>query len=97
MARVRGNKREAARILLRAAKLLERYGWIQGAATDGVHYCAWGAINKVAGSYRHTATNKRAKRAMVKTVGGRIATFNDKPGRTAEQVAAALRKAAKRV
>lgn len=91
------------RVLLDAARVLERGGWCQGRVKDyaGQH-CALGAIREVAFC---DFLGKAAERVLARSLRLRpgfgsatpdvmVAEWNDDPGRTADEVVTALRKAA---
>lgn len=86
-------------VLLDAADLIEEKGWIQGANwRPGLGYCVFGAINKV--TQNDLAFSDAVGRVLTE-IGrlnqpwtGGIARWNDEPGRTKDEVLAALRKAA---
>ncbi len=83
---------ETARILREAADLLETNGWCQGAFAIGKRRCATGAINAVVASGEEAL---RAHRVVSRYVGAPlVSTWNDHPGRTSQEVMAALRAAA---
>lgn len=81
---------EASKLLLKAAALIEERGWCQGSMLSPSGYCALGAIG-VAGDYRDIAYKARDKFSAVV---GSVATWNDWPGRTKEEVIAKLRSVA---
>jgi hypothetical protein len=82
-----------ARDLENAATLLRERGWCQGRFHDSRgRSCAAGAIRVVTGD---TDAELAARRALRRVVGGEaIALWNDKIGRTAEEVITALESAA---
>ena len=95
-------------VLHRAADLLEsgEWGWCQGFVRNGDNLCALGAIAVAAGdvltprlerfSLKHSDLSWSARELfVVHNEGG--ACWNDAPGRTREEVIAALRKAAELV
>ena len=97
---------EVGKILLDAADYIERKGWCQRVNSNiGGEVCAWGAIAivlEVSPDF-HVLTHTE-QRALVKLVDylgggvrlvGEIVRWNDTPGRTKEQVVAALRAAAR--
>jgi len=90
---------QVADVLDDAADLLEREGWIQGAATAPEGYCVEGAIEAVTGqsvalvSPRDDASD--AESALRRIVGRRAYQWNDAPGRTKPEVLDAFRAAAK--
>ncbi len=93
----------AQRVLLDAAKYIEKYGWTQGGFFSQPHSdldkrpaCAWGAIGSVA-EWEDKLTTK-AYMLLYRHLGCKggcgVPKWNDTPGRTKEQVVAALRGAA---
>lgn len=91
-----------AKILRRAAKLLETKGWTRGAyartssgrfcepnCREAVRFCAIGAIERAGGG-----TVGPAYAALRRAIEGTVAHWNDTKGRTKRQVIAALLKAA---
>jgi len=74
-----------------AADLLERDGWAQGTyQSDDGQRCVMGALLDVAGDI-----NFSVHKSIFKQVAGKYPlSYNDSPGRTAEQVITALRAAA---
>jgi hypothetical protein len=76
-----------------AADLLATNGWIQGAPSDEHgRYCIDGAVNVVTDDAN---VYKDATEAVLDHLGTpSITGWNDKPGRTAEQVIAVLRETA---
>jgi hypothetical protein len=91
-------KEEAWRaILLKAAGQIEKLGWMQGGFGDEVHgVCMVGAINlAVTGTpYIYNLQSDNAIHHLSMRLGGEVAHWNDKVGRTREEVLWALRKAA---
>src|SRR5205823_1579103 len=91
-----GRPMTAADVLLKAASLVEE-GWCQG--HFGVHLggkvlrCAAGAIIVVA---QDDEDSGEAALACIEREVGNVASWNDTPGRTAAEVAAAMRRAALR-
>lgn len=98
-----------ADVLERAALYIEEFGWVQGYIGDRtLGFCGVGGIYMAdTGSERGhdgklTAIGDAAHRALCSAVGlkefqGFGTHFNDTPGRTAHEVTAALREAARRV
>lgn len=89
---------EVARVLQDAAEVLEKEGWTQDNYKDQYGYCALGSINMALGvaatamdSHQHLAT------AALEDVIGTpfVATWNDSPGRTKDEVLDAFHAAAK--
>ena len=76
-------------ILLRAAEVLERDGWTQGASTCGRKRCAMTAIGDADGRIEE----RERLRAVIGS--NSIVDWNDAPGRTASEVIAAMREAAR--
>jgi hypothetical protein len=96
---------QTAADLRAAADVLRRDGWTQGAYHCEGSHCAVGAIEMstgvwVKGQYRNYAEPRvtEAWRALMKHLGhdepNAIFAFNDAPGRTADEVIAALEAAA---
>jgi hypothetical protein len=86
---------QVADVLDDAADLLERGQWIQHLESDGQGgRCAFGAIEAVAPSRVYACC---AESVLLHTVdrSGNIASWNDAPGRTKQQVLDAFRAAAK--
>ena len=86
------------RVLLDAADLLERDGWCQHRTRDDCgRYCALGAVQLV-GHYspffKLVFDDFRIAERVLYSVVGPIPAWNDQPGRTREEVCAALRQAA---
>lgn len=81
-------------VLLRAADLLEKRGWIQGAIGDSRHgYCVWGAVH--AAAHRKRSRTDDAIWRLRHFIPDEFETYwNDQPGQTAENVIATLRRAA---
>jgi hypothetical protein len=86
-------RRRVAEKLRAAADLLATNGWIQGAPSDKHdRYCMTGAINVVTDD---ADVYEDATEAVLDRLGTpSIIWWNDQPGRTAEQVIAALRETA---
>lgn len=87
----------AREVLLKAAEHIERYGWLQGArGKTGQPCCAVGAINAVGGCDRSSRDDaiETLKRNIGLARPFAIQNWNDAPGRTKEDVIAALRGAA---
>ncbi len=97
-------------VLVEAARLV-RLGWCQGEArvfsAERCSYCAIGAVSTAAmeGSFAdeedeedHERSCDAAISALEEALGARlgIVAWNDDPGRTAEEVAQALERAAER-
>jgi hypothetical protein len=79
-------------VLLDAIKLIEKHGWVQGKRGHAnIGYCAVGAV--VNSTMDYWASGK-AITAMEKQVPYGVASWNDAPGRTKEEVIAMMRKAA---
>ena len=94
------NGEQAIQILSDAADLLEREGWCQGIAQDGWGArCLVGAIwaaYYLLGSPRDTLDT--IFRALIPEIGRAfMVDFNDTPGRTVEEVTAALRNAKRHI
>jgi hypothetical protein len=81
---------QVAADLRAAADVLRRDGWMQGDVINQAgHSCALGALAVVSEDREHAAY-----RAFRDYLGGPIGSWNDKPGRTADEVIAALEAAA---
>ncbi len=96
--------RTAEWVLREAAETLELVGWCQGILTnDRGQYCAAGAIRRAVneGNYQNEGAAVTACVSAVETleaeVGQTIVDWNDTPGRTSDEVIAAMRYAAERV
>ena len=86
-------------VLTRAADLIERDGWCQGGSIVGKKRCAAAAIGDVLATYRTStlACRREIVGALLHATGlWSIPDWNDEPGRTKEEVVAALREAARR-
>lgn len=80
-------------VLREAAKVIEKYGWHQNDyGNESQGFCAIGALSK-AGPLADIDTAIRALQKHVRRLS--IADWNDKPGRTKEEVLKALRGAAR--
>ena len=90
---------EVGRVLLEAAEIVRR-GWCQGAlVTSGGKYCVLGALNVVTCgdvySLQYSSENLAARKRLRESLGiVWLHTWNNAPGRTAEEVAEALERAA---
>jgi hypothetical protein len=87
-----------ADLLLRAADLLEEFGWRQmhvGSKRQGA-FCALGAINTATSDHglERGAEWQEARQILERLVGGSVAHWNDADGRTRAEVVAKLREAA---
>jgi|SRR5882757_3992906 len=92
------------KILLIAADILEREGWIQHKAISNHGHCMAAALWK-AGSggdtTKHALSPKEeevymmAREKLLATIGGSIIIWNDHSGRTKKQVVAKLKEAAR--
>jgi hypothetical protein len=84
--------------LLRAAELLERDGWCQGALVKNGAFCAMGALHKATDRDRkaYMSSLYRLMAFLGQHHGGtrNIIDWNDQPERTADEVIDALRAAA---
>jgi hypothetical protein len=78
-------------VLLNAASLLEEDGWCQRRTFASGQRCAVGAIMATGARYEILC---KAESTFQHVVGGPITAWNDQPGRTREEVCAALRQAA---
>lgn len=92
---------DAGQLLLDAARQIEIHGWQQGTyGSPGFGFCARGAI-RFAGIGKPTApilgADYRLCCYLAKDSFNQIEYWNDTPGRTKEEVIAALRSAAHRV
>ncbi|MFE5877800.1 hypothetical protein ACFQ6H_21265 [Rhodococcus sp. NPDC056506] len=95
---------EVATVLNRAADLLEQDGWTQGKMRDSNGCrCALGAMDRALLDLHRGPANLRINDLYVETMlnlrreigQNNIPIWNDTPGRTATEVIAALRNAAK--
>jgi hypothetical protein len=93
---------QVAADLRAAAEVLERDGWTQGVYHDlesGCR-CAQGALDSIYGAHEaegsyDQAVEEAANDHLAAVIGTpRIISWNDEPGRTADEVIAALRAAA---
>ena len=85
---------DASRLLLRAAALIEERGWCQGAYFSGERLCAMGALHMASGGRigdAFTAVGSVAIERLWKKLPTVIPDWNDRPGRTKEEVVAKLR------
>ena len=95
-----GRKRIAAKLLRGAAKDLETFGWIQGAAGNEERgFCAIGGIYHAQKDTGAKFDDRLLAYQAVKAVTGQdssanITRWNDAPGRTKQEVVSAMRKAA---
>jgi hypothetical protein len=81
------------KILLDAADVIEKDGWIQGRMRDKNGYCIHGAINEV--SKNRLYQRALAKLELWRMISGQpIGRWNDADGRTKGQVLFVLRAAA---
>ena len=79
-------------ILLDAANLIERHGWIQGAyGRPDRGYCLFGAVFEAS---KYDSDNPWAALVDQEVTGGDPIGWNDAEGRTREQVIGLLRSAA---
>lgn len=104
----KGTKRGAAKILRKAAKLLEK-GWTQGnfvrftRDADGndsaAAYCAIGALHAADSGNpyydQYSLDASLARKALRTAIGGGIIVWNDAGGRTKSEVVKAFRKTAR--
>ncbi len=85
-------------VLVRAADLLEEFGWRQGhvgSKRQGV-FCALGAINEAQRDLGASKSmNARARRRLADAVGMPVAHWNDAPDRQRGEVVALIRKVAR--
>ena len=93
-------ERKTARDVLRhAALIIEERGWVQRVLSNAEgQVCALGAIYTAATGEAYGAPDRycdEAAEALSEHVGADIEDWNDAQGRTAEQVIAALREAAR--
>jgi hypothetical protein len=75
--------------LIAAVEHIKDKGWTQlFYETEDGRCCAAGAVNKVVGDEAYTFNSRSAIACGIfyRTIGEDIATFNDAPGRTANQV-----------
>jgi hypothetical protein len=81
------------KVLLDAAQIVRR-GWCQMALEDGKgRFCALGALHIADGDIADGAFSTAGRKAFIELnilVGGFIPGWNNAPGRTAEEVAAAM-------
>jgi hypothetical protein len=87
-----------AGVMLGAADYIERHGWCQGASTIDSRVCAAWAMT-IAADYDYTTSEHAGRRLMRSlgiggTVNRTVPAWNDKIGRTREEVVEALRSAA---
>lgn len=84
----------ASDVLLKAASIVEQ-GWCQGTSIDSQgRHCALGAIAAATAELGGAALFLPTVAVLVLHVGGSAVAWNDTPGRTADEVANAMRKAA---
>jgi hypothetical protein len=86
-------------LLLDAAALIDKVGWCQGTAVNHQgQLCAAGAMyysNKVVYLHGDLSVYNEARNHFLDTIKDHnVPTWNDAPGRTQEEVVAAMRKAA---
>ena len=85
----------AKQVLLHAASMIKRKGWIQGEFKNARGVCVIGAIQEAAWDLNATdRTRAVVLRRLRKVTADYIAEWNDDPLRTKREVLAALRKAA---
>lgn len=81
-------------VLLDAAKIV-RQGWCQKAIERDGAYCAIGAMNMAEFGDAFSCKGNSAYGKLWDAVGGSVATWNNAPGRTAEEVASTMEKVAR--
>lgn len=83
-------------VLLKAAAYIEEHGWCQNSLiTDDGKVCAMGAIHMICGGgLLPCPTFYAAKERLEQCTESLLSKWNDTPGRTKEEVIAALRAAA---
>lgn len=81
-------------VLRAAAERIERDGWCQGKPTDGTRCCAVRAIVMAGESSFGTSLAIEAVRDFIGCNTYGVIHWNDTPGRTVDEVLAALRSAA---
>lgn len=79
-------------VLLDAADYIEAHGWSQGCWSRNGMPCALWAIIKIGADHDLVAM---AQMGMEKRIGGKVAKWNDAPGRTSTEVCATLREVAR--
>lgn len=81
------------RALVEAAELLDSVGWIQhDGGNSKIGFCALGALNLTALGWNMFNNCKLSLARAMGTASYKIVEWNDKPGRTKEEVLAAFRK-----
>jgi hypothetical protein len=98
---------EVSKLLLKAADYIERNGWCQGVLRVGSRACIAGALEAVSPNLRLGAFDFDSKKYLFQFVvyrdawkrlelatGLTVGNWNDKPGRTAEEVIGKLREVA---
>jgi hypothetical protein len=80
---------EAAKQLLRAAELIERFGWCQYRGREGERFCLYEALQRV--TYNGVHFYVARQRFLVSMGISSLITWNDTPGRRKEEVLSALR------
>lgn len=80
-------------VLHRAADLLSEFGWCQGreGSLDEGEICAMGAVNEAARSLGVPFRRDDALDLALDRIAPYVPEWNDAPGRTKEEVVAALR------
>lgn len=83
-------------VLRRAADIIERRGWCQNDYQDGAAVCILGALRlAITGNTdNHSDRVHNPAERLAKNLGQAPWVWNDEPGRTKEEVIAALRSAA---
>lgn len=81
---------QVAADLRAAADVLRRDGWTQGGLSADGRHCAIEALFRATAGVGRALVAHDALRSQV----GKVATWNDTPGRTADEVIAALEAAA---
>ena len=86
---------ETAKLLLKAAAVIDEIGWCQNGYTKHGGYCIYGALDHAAGfDVGEGATNQVVSQAawrFIDAVKSSVAGWNDTPGRTKDEVVAKLR------
>lgn len=84
--------------LLRTAAILETKGWTQRVyESEEGKYCLIGALEQATGGLQRTPLFDKARGALLNVLHEGIITFNDEPGRTAEEVISVVREVAEGV
>lgn len=90
-----GTTNPTTQVIVDAIDYLDRYGWCQDMPQHGARMCLWGALRNAAGADHPDLLKSALWRVATASDMGEIGVpaWNDAPGRTKQQVIAALQKA----